>query len=206
MSDQVKHECGIVLIRLLKPLEYYQEKYGTWMYGLNKLYLLMEKQHNRGQDGAGAVNLKIDQSVGNKYFHRIRSNKSNPIKDVFKYIHEPIEKAAKENPELMCDAKWAKENMPFAGELYMGHLRYGTFGNSNIDYVHPVMRENNWKSRNLVLASNFNLPNVDEIFNAWVELGQHQKDYSDTVTILENVGHFLDEENEIKFRQFKNEG
>lgn len=206
MSDQVKHECGIVLIRLLKPLEYYQEKYGTWMYGLNKLYLLMEKQHNRGQDGAGAVNLKIDQPVGKKYFHRTRSNKSNPIKDVFKNIHEPIEQIAATQPELLNDVKWAKENLPFAGELYMGHLRYGTFGNSNIDYVHPVMRENNWKSRNLVLAGNFNLTNVDEIFNALVELGQHPKDYTDTVTILENVGHFLDEENQNKFRQFKNEG
>jgi amidophosphoribosyltransferase len=206
MSDQVKHECGIVLIRLLKPLEYYQQKYGTWMYGLNKLYLLMEKQHNRGQDGAGVVNLKIDQPVGKKYFHRIRSNKPNPIKDVFSHIHEPIEKIVGGSPELMKNPVWAKENMPFAGELYLGHLRYGTFGNQSIDYVHPVMRENNWKSRNLVLAGNFNLTNVDEIFNALVELGQHPKDYTDTVTILENVGHFLDEEVQNRFRQFKNEG
>lgn len=206
MSDQIKHECGIVLIRLLKPLEYYQEKYGTWMYGLNKLYLLMEKQHNRGQDGAGVVNLKIDQPVGKKYFHRVRSNKSNPIKDVFAHIHDPIEKISASNPELLSNVNWAKENMPFAGELYLGHLRYGTFGNQSIDYVHPVMRENNWKSRNLVLAGNFNLTNVDEIFNALVELGQHPKDYTDTVTILENVGHFLDEEVQNRFRQFKNEG
>jgi amidophosphoribosyltransferase len=206
MSDQVKHECGIVLIRLLKPLEYYQQKYGTWMYGLNKLYLLMEKQHNRGQDGAGVVNLKIDQPVGKKYFHRIRSNKANPIKDVFAHIHEPIEKVLASNPGLMKDPTWAKENIPFAGELYLGHLRYGTFGNQSIDYVHPVMRENNWKSRNLVLAGNFNLTNVDEIFNALVDLGQHPKDYTDTVTILENVGHFLDEEVQNRFRQFKNDG
>lgn len=206
MSDQVKHECGIVLIRLLKPLEYYQEKYGTWMYGLNKLYLLMEKQHNRGQDGAGAVNLKIDQAAGKQYFHRLRSNKTNPIKDVFKHVHAPIEQVAENHPELLNNPQWAKENLPFAGELYLGHLRYGTFGNSSIEYVHPVMRENNWKSRNLVLAGNFNLTNVDEIFNALVELGQHPKDYTDTVTILENVGHFLDEENQNKFRQFKNEG
>lgn len=205
MSDQIKHECGIVLIRLLKPLEYYQEKYGSWMYGLNKLYLLMEKQHNRGQDGAGVVNLKIDQSVGKKYFHRIRSNKTNPIKDVFSHIHKPIEKISASTPELLNDAKWAKENMPFAGELYIGHLRYGTFGNHSIDYVHPVMRENNWKSRNLVLAGNFNLTNVDEIFNALVDLGQHPKDYTDTVTILENVGHFLDEENQMLFRKYKSD-
>lgn len=203
MSDQIKHECGIVLIRLLKPLEYYQEKYGSWMYGLNKLYLLMEKQHNRGQDGAGVVNLKVDQAVGKKYFHRVRSNNANPIKDIFNLIHEPIEKINSTSPELMKNAVWAKENMPFAGELYLGHLRYGTFGNQSIDYVHPVMRENNWKSRNLVMAGNFNLTNVDEIFNTLVELGQHPKDYTDTVTILENVGHFLDEENQMLFRKFK---
>ncbi|MBN2164748.1 MAG: amidophosphoribosyltransferase [Marinilabiliaceae bacterium] len=206
MSDQIKHECGIVLIRLLKPLEYYQEKYGSWMYGLNKLYLLMEKQHNRGQDGAGVVNLKIDQPVGKKYFHRVRSNKTNPIKDIFNHIHEPIEKISANTPQLLKDVVWAKENMPFAGELYLGHLRYGTFGNHSIDYVHPVMRENNWKSRNLVMAGNFNLTNVDEIFNALVDLGQHPKDYTDTVTILENVGHFLDEENQMLFRKFKSDG
>ncbi len=206
MSDQVKHECGIVLIRLLKPLSYYQEKYGTWMHGINKLYLLMEKQHNRGQDGAGAVNLKLNQVPGRKYFSRVRSNKSNPIKDVFEHIHQPMEEIANNNPHLLKDAVWAKENVPFAGELYLGHLRYGTFGNSSIDYVHPVMRENNWKSRNLVLAGNFNLTNVDEIFNNLVDLGQHPKDFTDTVTILENVGHFLDEENQLLFRQFKNEG
>jgi amidophosphoribosyltransferase len=206
MSEQIKHECGIVLVRLLKPLEYYQEKYGTWMYGLNKLYLLMEKQHNRGQDGAGAVNLKIDQPSGKKYFHRVRSNKANPIKDVFKQIHAPIEMVSAAHSDQFNDPRWAKENIPFAGELYLGHLRYGTFGNQSIDYVHPVMRENNWRSRNLVLAGNFNLTNVDEIFNALVDLGQHPKDFTDTVTILENVGHFLDEENQLLFRQFKNEG
>ena len=205
MSDQIKHECGIVLIRLLKPLEYYQEKYGSWMYGLNKLYLLMEKQHNRGQDGAGVVNLKIDQPIGKKYFNRVRSNDSNPIKDIFSLIHDPIDKLISSAPELLNNSKWAKENIPFAGELYLGHLRYGTFGNQSIDSVHPFMRENNWKSRNLVLAGNFNLTNVDEIFNTLVELGQHPKDYTDTVTILENVGHFLDEENQMLFRKFKSE-
>ena len=206
MSEQIKHECGIVLIRLLKPLEYYQEKYGTWMFGLNKLYLLMEKQHNRGQDGAGVVSLKIDQPAGKKYLARERSNKTNPIQDVFSQIFKHFEYDNDHHPELMRDAAWAKENLPFAGELYLGHLRYGTFGASSIEFVHPVMRENNWRSRNLVLAGNFNLTNVDEIYKALVDLGQHPKDYTDTVTILENVGHFLDEENQLLFRQFKNEG
>lgn len=206
MSDQIKHECGIVLIRLLKPLEYYQEKYGTWQYGLNKLYLLMEKQHNRGQDGAGAVSLKIDQPSGKKYLSRERSNGVNPIQDVIDQIHKPLAEAKAVYGDKVNDPVWAKANLPFAGELYLGHLRYGTFGNNNIDYVHPVMRENNWRSRNLVLAGNFNLTNVDEIFNALVELGQHPKDFSDTVTILENVGHFLDEEIQQLFRQYKNEG
>jgi len=206
MSDQLKHECGIVLIRLLKPLDYYRQKYGTWMYGLNKLYLLMEKQHNRGQDGAGAVSLKIDQPSGTKYLSRARSNSNNSIQDVFNQIFQPIQKAETVHGNLIQDAEWAKTNLPFAGELYLGHLRYGTFGNNSIDYVHPVMRENNWRSRNLVMAGNFNLTNVDEIFHALEELGQHPKDYSDTVTILENVGHFLDEEVQLLFRQFKNEG
>lgn len=206
MSEQIKHECGIVLIRLLKPLEYYQEKYGSWQYGLNKLYLLMEKQHNRGQDGAGAVGLKIDQPAGMKFIARERSNGANPIQDVIDQIHSGIAKAKAEYGDLVKDPKWAKEHIPFASELYLGHLRYGTFGNNNIDYVHPVMRENNWRSRTLALAGNFNLTNVDEIFNALIELGQHPKDYSDTVTILENVGHFLDEEVQLLFRQYKNEG
>ncbi len=206
MSDQIKHECGIVLIRLLKPLEYYQKKYGTWMYGLNKLYLLMEKQHNRGQDGAGAVSLKIDQPSGMKYISRVRSNSSNSIQDVFNQIFKPIQEAEAVHGNLIQNGEWAKSNLPFAGELYLGHLRYGTFGNNSIDYVHPVMRENNWRSRNLVLAGNFNLTNVDEIFKALENLGQHPKDISDTVTILENVGHFLDEEIQLLFRQFKNEG
>lgn len=206
MSDQVKHECGIVLIRLLKPLEYYAAKYGTWRYGLNKLYLLMEKQHNRGQDGAGVVNLKIDQPAGKKYLSRERSNLSNPIQDVFARIYKHFGPNPDQQGALIHDSNWAKENLPFAGELYLGHLRYGTFGNGSLDHVHPVMRENNWRSRNLVLAGNFNLTNVDEIYDLLVELGQHPKDYTDTVTILENLGHFLDEENQALFRQFKSEG
>ena len=206
MSEQIKHECGIVLIRLLKPLSYYQEKYGTWQWGLNKLYLLMEKQHNRGQDGAGAASVKLDLHSGKKYIDRVRSNASNPIQSVIDQIHTLHDKAAALNGDKMKDSEWAKENVPFASELYLGHLRYGTFGNNNIEYVHPVMRENNWRSRSLVMAGNFNLTNVDEIFHSLEELGQHPNDYSDTVTILENVGHFLDEEVQLLFRQYKNEG
>ncbi len=206
MSDQIKHECGIALIRLLKPLEYYKKKYGTWMYGLNKLYLLMEKQHNRGQDGAGVVNVKIDSEPGTKYIHRSRSMDEMPIKVVFDKIRGTIQHIEEQNPEEIRDPVWAKKHVPYAGELYLGHLRYGTFGKNSIDNVHPVSRQNNWKSRNLVLAGNFNLTNVDELFNVLISLGQHPKDYSDTVTILENVGHFLDEENQALFNLFKSRG
>ncbi len=204
MSDPIKHECGFVLIRLRKPLSYYQEKYGSWRYGINKLYLMMEKQRNRGQDGAGVVSLKLDIKPGNKYLSRSRSNASTPIINVFAEINERIRKAA-ENGN-MADTEFAKHNIPFSGELLLGHLRYGTFGRNNIENVHPVMRENNWKSRNLVVAGNFNLTNVDELFRHLTELGQHPKDYSDTVTILEKIGHFLDEENQFLFRRYKNEG
>jgi amidophosphoribosyltransferase len=206
MTDSIMHECGIALIRLLKPLEYYQEKYGTWRYGLNKLYLLMEKQHNRGQDGAGIVSIKFDLKPGKPYLFRRRSNSDSPINDVFSKINDHFDRIGAKNPELIDDPAYARENVPFAGEIYLGHLRYGTFGNTGIDHVHPVMRENNWKSRNLVLAGNFNLTNTDELFNKLIELGQHPKAYSDTVTILEKVGHFLDEENQYLFRKYKNEG
>lgn len=205
MSEQIKHECGIALIRLLKPLEYYQLKYGTWRYGLHKLYLLMEKQHNRGQDGAGLTTIKFDLAPGKKYIDRERSNSSTPIKDIFDTVNRGISKYASK-PELINDPTFAKENIPFAGELFLGHLRYGTFGNNSIDYVHPVMRDNNWKSRTLVLAGNFNMTNVDELFKKLVDLGQHPRDYSDTVTVLEKIGHFLDEENQQLFRQYKNDG
>ena len=199
MSEQIKHECGIALVRLLKPLEYYRSKYGTWRYGLQKLYLLMEKQRNRGQDGAGVACVKFDLKPGNKYIFRARSNASMPIVNVFEEINSKITK----NLNLTKDANWSKQNLPFAGELYLGHLRYGTFGRNNIDNVHPVMRENNWKSRNLVIAGNFNLTNVDELFQTLIDLGQYPKDYSDTVTILEKLGHFLDEENQILFNEYK---
>jgi amidophosphoribosyltransferase len=205
MSDQIKHECGIALIRLLKPLSYYKEKYGTWRYGLNKLYLLMEKQHNRGQDGAGMVCVKDHLGPGSSYMNRYRSIAQNPILDVFSKINKPLKKAIRKGIDVE-DCEWAYEHFPFAGELYLGHLRYGTFGKNSIDFVHPVMRQNNWKSRNLVLAGNFNLTNTEELFKVLVGLGQHPKAYSDTVTALEKLGHFLDEENQLLFRRYKNEG
>jgi amidophosphoribosyltransferase len=194
------------MIRLLKPLDFYKEKYGTWMYGLNKLYLLMEKQHNRGQDGAGLVSLKIDNTPGEEYLDRLRSVKPNPIKDIFDQIFKIYGKAGKKNAKHFSDPDWAKRHLPFSGEAYLGHLRYGTFGRNSIEFAHPVMRQNNWRSRNLVLAGNFNLTNTDDLFNKLVELGQHPSAYTDTVTVLEKVGHFLDQENELKFRQYKNEG
>lgn len=206
MSENIGHECGIALIRLLKPLDFYKQKYGSWQYGLNKLYLLMEKQHNRGQDGAGVVSLKIDTTPGDEYLFRSRSIKENPIKDIFDGIFCSYARPAEKNPELFRDPEWAKKNLPFAGEAYLGHLRYGTFGRNSIDFVHPVMRQNNWKSRNLVLAGNFNLTNTDELFAKLITLGQHPCAYTDTVTVLEKMGHFLDSENELLFRKHKNEG
>ncbi len=206
MSDQIKHECGFALIRLLKPLEYYQKKQGTWRYGLNKLYIMMEKQRNRGQDGAGVASLKLDMNPGSKYFSRSRSNATTPIVDVFADINKRMIKNANNDNNLLNDAEYAKKEIPFAGEILLGHLRYGTFGKNNIENVHPVMRENNWKSRNLMIAGNFNLTNVDELFGHLIELGQHPKDFSDTVTILEKLGHFLDEENQHLFRKYKNDG
>lgn len=206
MSDPIKHECGIAFIRLLKPLEYYQAKYGSWRYGLNKLYLLMEKQHNRGQDGAGIANVKFDQPPGKQYLFRERSNSASPIKDIFASINKPFVEIEKHNPDLLSDAAYMRDNVPFAGEVYLGHLRYGTHGGDDISYVHPVMRENNWKSRNLVLAGNFNLANVSELFAKLIELGQAPKGDSDVVTILEKIGHFLDRENQKLFTQFKKDG
>ena len=205
MSELIKHECGIALIRLRKPLEYYKEKYGTWQYGLNKLYLLMEKQHNRGQDGAGIVNVKMELEPGQEYINRHRSIEANPIKNIFEKVAKGIKKAEKNKPKD-ADVRWIYENVPFSGEVYLGHLRYGTFGRNSIEFVHPVMRQNNWKSRTLVMAGNFNLTNTDELFERLIALGQHPKAYSDTVTVLEKVGHFLDEENQLHFRQYKNSG
>jgi amidophosphoribosyltransferase len=206
MSDNIKHECGIAMLRLRKPIEYYINKYGTWSYGLQKMYLMMEKQHNRGQDGAGIAGIKLDVPPGNRYIFRQRSNKANPIKEVFSLIYQDIDALTQLYPEDFKNPDFIKEKVPFACDIYLGHLRYGTYGNYNIDYVHPVSRENNWKSKNLVMAGNFNLTNVGEVFSSLVELGQNPVDFSDTVTILENVGHRLDEENERLFRKFKEEG
>jgi len=206
MSDEIKHECGLAFIRLRKPFSHYQKQYGSVLYGLNKLYLLMEKQHNRGQDGAGVAAVKFDMDPGMPYIFRHRSIEQNAIDDVFRKISKAYRKLEKKDQELMSDVTYVKSHIPFAAELYLGHLRYGTFGGNTLDYVHPVMRQNNWRSRNLVMAGNFNLTNVDEIFSILVDLGQHPKDFSDTVTILENVGHFLDTEVQRKFNQFKAEG
>ncbi|MCB9449670.1 MAG: amidophosphoribosyltransferase [Flavobacteriales bacterium] len=206
MSEQIKHECGIALIRLLKPLDHFQKKYGTPLYGLNKLYLLMQKQHNRGQDGAGVATIKLDMDPGRRYISRYRSNSSQPIQDIFFRINQKFEAVRRKDPALMQDTRWLKNNVAFAGELLLGHLRYGTFGKNSIEYCHPFLRQNNWMTRNLVVAGNFNLTNVDELFQQLVELGQHPKEKSDTVTVLEKIGHFLDVENERLFKEYKKEG
>ena len=206
MSDSIKHECGIAMLRLRKPLEYYLEKYGSWDWGLQKMYLMMEKQHNRGQDGAGIAGIKMNVLPGHRYIFRQRSNKVNPIKEIFSLIYEDIEVLRTRHGKDLRDPEFVRKNVPYSCDIYLGHLRYGTFGNYNIDYVHPVSRENNWRSRNLVLAGNFNLTNVGEIFRSLIDLGQNPVDFSDTVTILENLGHRLDEENERVFRIFKEQG
>ena len=206
MTDEVKHKCGIALIRLLKPLEHYQLTYGSWRYGLEKLYLMMEKQRNRGQDGAGVVSLKLDVPPGRKYFSRKREIGSSAISEIFKQIYSGFEESEKLHPAAYNDPNWAKANLPFVAEAYLGHLRYGTFGSNNIENLHPVMRQNNWRTRNLVMAGNFNLTNVDELFDLLVDLGQFPKEYSDTVTMLEKVGHFLDTENQRLFDLYKNQG
>tara|TARA_Y100001978_G_C23702811_1_gene442390 strand:- start:7340 stop:9235 length:1896 start_codon:yes stop_codon:yes gene_type:complete len=204
MSELIKHECGIAMLRLLKPIEYYQKKYGTAFYGLNKMYLLMEKQHNRGQDGVGIANVKIDIAPGKRFISRKRSIAPNPIQDVFKNINQRFVELEKTNPAKLNDPHWLKENMPFTGEVFLGHLRYGTFGGNTIEQCHPFLRQNNWKTRNLVLAGNFNMTNVDELFDHLVQLGQHPKQKSDTITILEKIGHFLDEANDAIYYENKN--
>ncbi|MFK7758208.1 MAG: amidophosphoribosyltransferase [Flavobacteriales bacterium] len=203
MSDAIKHECGLALLRLKKPLQFYREKYGTAFYGLNKMYLLMEKQHNRGQDGAGLANIKLDVPPGRRYISRVRSNEKTPIKDVFEKVNSRFLDLTKEQ---LNDAEWLKENFGFTGELFLGHLRYGTFGKNSVESCHPFLRQNNWKTRNLVVAGNFNLTNVDELFGLLTELGQHPKEKADTVTVMEKIGHFLDEENEELFRMYKSQG
>src|SRR6195952_3333735 len=206
MSDQIKHECGVAFIRLLKPLSFYQQKYGTALYGLNKLYLLMEKQHNRGQDGAGVATIKLDIEPGKRYISRHRSMASNAVADIFEYIQKKFADIQKETPERMADADWLKENVSFTGEVLLGHLRYGTHGKNSIENCHPFLRQNNWQTRNLVIAGNFNMTNVDELLQQLYDLGQHPKEKADTITVLEKIGHFLDTENQGLFDQYKREG
>ncbi|HVS92469.1 MAG TPA: class II glutamine amidotransferase [Mucilaginibacter sp.] len=206
MSEQIKHECGVAFIRLLKPLSYYQKKYGTALYGLNKLYLLMEKQHNRGQDGAGVATIKLDIEPGRRYISRHRSMASNAVADIFEYIQKKFADIQKETPEKMADAEWLKQNVSFTGEVLLGHLRYGTHGKNSIENCHPFLRQNNWQTRNLVIAGNFNMTNVDELLQQLYDLGQHPKEKADTVTVLEKIGHFLDTEVQGLFDQYKREG
>src|ERR1043165_9264843 len=206
MSDAIKHECGIAVIRLLKPLDYYIKKYGTPLYGINKLYLLMEKQHNRGQDGAGVANIKFDVSPGTRYISRTRATGSGAIKEIFGKINSKFEDINKKNPDKLKDAKWLKKNVAYTGELFLGHLRYGTFGGNSIEHCHPFLRQNNWMTRNLVVAGNFNMTNVDELFSDLVKLGQHPKEKADTVTVMENTRHYLDEANDALYYKFKELG
>ncbi|MAE08121.1 MAG: amidophosphoribosyltransferase [Bacteroidetes bacterium] len=206
MSDRINHECGIALIRLRKPLEYYISKYGTSVYGLQKLHLLMQKQHNRGQDGAGIAEVKLDLEPGKKYISRLRSNSTTPIKDIFNDAYDAIQNVAKGDKQRLDDVNWLKLNAEFTGELFLGHLRYGTFGENNISTLHPFVRSNNWKTRNLVLAGNFNMTNTAELFDELVKLGQYPVETSDTITVLEKIGHFLDEENQKLYKQFKKSG
>ena len=197
MSDQIKHECGIALIRLLKPLEFYQKKYGTINYGVNKMYLMMEKQHNRGQDGAGFASVNIDAKPGEKYIYRQRSASKQPIQEIFQEIHSEIQKHTFEE---------VKPNSPFLGQLMLGHVRYGTFGKNNIESVHPFLRQNNWKHRNLIVAGNFNMTNNQELFDNLVKLGQHPKNKADGITVMEKIGHFLDDAVSKIYKKLKKEG
>lgn len=206
MSDPIKHECGIALIRLKKPLEFYLEKYGTPFYALSKLHLLMEKQSNRGQDGAGVANIKFDMKPGQRYISRQRSVHSKPTQDIFDYINGRFKAIEEQDPSKLKDVQYLKENAGFTGELFLGHLRYGTFGRNSIESCHPFLRQNNWITRNLVVAGNFNLTNVDELFDVLVEIGQHPKEKSDTVTVLEKIGHYLDEENDEIYRDLESKG
>lgn len=206
MSDSIKHECGISLIRLLKPLEYYKEKYGSIFYGINKMYLMMEKQHNRGQDGAGFASLKLDMSPGERYMSRVRSIKAQPIQDIFSQINNRINSVQSDNPEIVDDVAAQKKHIPYVGEVLLGHVRYGTFGKNSIENVHPFLRQNNWMHRNLIVAGNFNMTNVTELFDNLVQLGQHPKEMADTITVMEKIGHFLDDAVAKLYKQIKKQG
>ncbi len=206
MSDMLKHECGIALIRLLKPLEFYKEKYGSAFYGVNKMYLMMEKQHNRGQDGAGFASIKLDTEPGERYISRVRSIAQQPIQDIFAQINERVNKDFLEHPEYVDDVALQKKHIPYIGELLLGHVRYGTFGKNSVESVHPFLRQNNWMHRNLIVAGNFNMTNVNELFDGLVRIGQHPKEKADTITIMEKIGHFLDDAVAKKYKQLKKEG
>ncbi len=206
MSDAIKHECGIALLRLKKPLAFYKEKYGSAFYGIQKMYLLMEKQHNRGQDGAGFASIKLDVNPGERYISRVRSNDAQPIQDVFAQINARINDEMALHPEYVDNIELQKSNIPYIGELFLGHVRYGTFGKNSIESVHPFLRQNNWMHRNLILAGNFNMTNVAALFDSLVELGQHPKEMTDTVTVMEKIGHFLDDEVTELYQECKNNG
>lgn len=206
MSDAIKHECGIALIRLKKPLAFYKEKYGTAFYGVNKMYLMMEKQHNRGQDGAGFASIKLDMNPGERYISRQRSTEQQPIQDIFAQINGRINEVMTENPDRKDDVDWQKSNVPYLGEVLLGHVRYGTFGKNSVESVHPFLRQNNWMHRNLIVAGNFNMTNVSTLFNKLVSLGQHPKEQADTITVMEKIGHFLDDEVAKLYKKLKKEG
>jgi amidophosphoribosyltransferase len=206
MSDALKHECGIALVRLLKPLEYYKEKYGTAFYGVNKMYLMMEKQHNRGQDGAGFASIKLDVNPGERYISRVRSNAAQPIQDIFAQINERINLEFSQHPEYKDDVAAQKKNIPYIGELFLGHVRYGTFGINSVENVHPFLRQNNWMHRNLIIAGNFNMTNTNELFDNLIKLGMHPKEKADTVTVMEKIGHFLDDAVRKLYKKAKAKG
>lgn len=206
MSDAIKHECGIALLQLKKPLSFYKEKYGSSLYGLDKMYLLMEKQHNRGQDGAGFASIKYNMKPGQRYISRVRSAEQQPIQDIFNTINSRIQKQIDLDPDLLSNSEKLKQDVPYVGELMLGHVRYGTFGKNNIESVHPFLRQNNWMHRNLIVAGNFNLTNVNELFDNLVDLGQHPKEMADTVTVMEKIGHFLDYAVAKIYKKLKREG
>jgi amidophosphoribosyltransferase len=205
MSDAIKHECGIAMVRLLKPLQYYKDKYGSAFYGLNKMYLLMEKQHNRGQDGAGLASIKFNVNPGTRYISRIRSNADQPIQDIFAQINGRLNALNEEFPEYIDDVKWQLNNAPYIGNLYLGHVRYGTFGKNSIESVHPFLRQSNWMHKSLIVAGNFNMTNSKRLFNDLVEIGQHPKEMTDTVTVMEKIGHFIDDEVAKLYKKIKEE-
>ena len=206
MSDAIKHECGIALVRLKKPLQFYKDKYGSAFYGINKMYLLMEKQHNRGQDGAGFASVKFNIYPGTRYISRVRSNQTQPIQDIFAQINDRINGVLEENPEKKDDVEWQEKNMPYVGNLFLGHVRYGTFGKNSIESVHPFLRQSNWKHKNLIVAGNFNMTNSNQMLEELVELGQHPKEFTDTVTVMEKIGHFLEDEVSKLYQKAKKQG